>query len=143
MKPPISCGAPLGEDGAPQEPVQLELGQQLRDEGMARVTAASGEWDRKVVDQAIRYVASQGQPFSANDVRPLLPDGLRPALLGARFRTAALHNVIRRIGYVPSTDPATHAHPIALWVAAERDEAGFDRALDVLSGPTPVRRGAA
>jgi hypothetical protein len=126
------------------DPVQLELGQALRDEGMARVTDASGEWDRKVVDHAIRFVASQGQPFSANDVRPLLPEGLRPALLGARFRTAALHNVIRRIGYVPSTDPGTHAHPIALWVGALPVEDGaFDEALERLAEPTPERRGAA
>lgn len=136
---PVSAG----EGEAPADTgTQLELGQQLRDEGMARVTNASDEWDRKVVDQAIRYVASQGQPFSANDVRPLLPEGLRPALLGARFRTAALHNIIRRIGYVPSTDPATHAHPIALWVGCERVQS-FDEALDRLAESTPARRGVA
>lgn len=95
---------------------QLELGQALRDEGIARVTEASDQWERDVIDQAISAMVERGRPFSANDVRPLLPPGVRPALVGARFRTAALHRKIRRVGYVPSTDPGTHAHPIALWI---------------------------
>lgn len=97
---------------------QLELGQALRDEGIARVEGAADDWERAVIDQAIRAVADRGRPFSANDVRPLLPAGVRPALIGARFRTAALHGVISRIGYTPSTDPGTHAHPVALWAPA-------------------------
>lgn len=98
---------------------QLELGQALRDEGVARVEAASDDQDRAVIDQAIRAVAERGEPFSANDVRPLLPPGIRPALVGARFLAASKRRQIVKVGWVPSTDPGTHAHPVALWVAAE------------------------
>lgn len=97
---------------------QLELGQTLRDEGMARVEGASDDQDRAVIDQAIRVVAARGQAFSANDVRPLLPPGIRPALVGARFMAASRRREIRKLGWIPSTDPGTHAHPIALWAAA-------------------------
>lgn len=97
---------------------QLELGQALRDEGIARVEDAADDWERAVIDQAIRAVADRGREFSANDVRPLLPPGVRPKLIGARFRTAATRGVIRRVGYTPSTDPGTHAHPVTVWMAA-------------------------
>lgn len=97
---------------------QLMLGQTLRDEGIAKVEAASDDQDRAVIDQAIRVVAERGRPFSANDVRPLLPAGIRPALVGARFMAASRRREIRKLGWVPSTDPGTHAHPIALWEAA-------------------------
>lgn len=97
---------------------QLELGQALREEGIHRVEDASDDQDRAVIDQAIRAVAERGRPFSANDVRPLLPPGLRPALVGARFMAASRRKMIRKVGWVPSTDPGTHAHPVAQWVAA-------------------------
>jgi hypothetical protein len=96
---------------------QLELGQELRDEGMSRVEEASDDWDRAVIDQAIRAVAQRGGGFSANDVRPLLPPGVRPALVGARFMAASRRREIHKVGWVASTDPGTHAHPVALWVA--------------------------
>lgn len=94
---------------------QLELGQELRDEGMRLVTEASDQWDRDVIDQALRAVRQRGARFSANDVRPLLPPGVRPALVGARFMAASRREEIRKVGWVASTDPGTHAHPIALW----------------------------
>lgn len=97
---------------------QLELGQALRDKGIARVECAADDQDRAVIDQAIRVVADRGRPFSANDVRPLLPPGIRPALIGARFLAASKRRQIRKLGWVPSTDPGTHAHPVALWEAA-------------------------
>lgn len=97
---------------------QLELGQTLRDEGMALAEDASDEWERLVIDQAIRVVAERGRPFSANDVRPLLPPGVRPALVGARFMAASRRKQILKVGWVASTDPGTHAHPVAFWQPA-------------------------
>lgn len=94
---------------------QLELGQHLRDEGMAAVEEASDDMSRATIDQALREVAKRGRPFSANDVRPLLPPGIRPALVGARFMAASRRREIRKVGWVASTDPGTHAHPVALW----------------------------
>lgn len=93
-------------------------GAALRDEGMARVEAASDDGQRSVIDQALAAVAARGRTFSANDVRPLLPPGIRPALVGARFMAASRRGEIRKVGWVASTDPGTHAHPVAQWVAA-------------------------
>jgi hypothetical protein len=100
------------------EQQQLQQGRALREEGVARVEQASDDWDRAVVDRAIREVAAKGRPFSANDVRPLLPPGIRKNLVGARFLAASRSGLIRKIGYTPSTDPKTHAHPVATWEAA-------------------------
>lgn len=80
-------------------------------------------WDRKVIDQAIHAFAAQGRPFSANDLRELLPD-VRQPLIGARFLAAANRGVIRRVGYTPSTQKSTHAHPIAVWVRANHQSQG-------------------
>lgn len=74
-------------------------------------------WDKKLIDQAIDAFARQGRPFSANDVRELLPD-VRPALMGARFLAAANRGDIRPVGLVSSTKRTTHAKRIALWVRA-------------------------
>lgn len=97
------------------EPTTLDEALKARDEGIAQVEAAADDQDRAVIDQAIREVAARGVRFSANDVRPLLP-AVRPALIGARFLAAANRKEIRRVGYVKSTDPKTHAHPIAEWI---------------------------
>lgn len=85
-----------------------------RDRALADVEGDADAQDRAVIDQAIRAVAARGRPFSANDVRHLLPV-VRTSLIGARFLAAAKAGVITRIGYVVSTDPGTHARPIAQW----------------------------
>lgn len=103
----------------------LDLAFELRDEGQQRVTDASDDQDIAVVDQAIKAVAERGRPFSANDVRPLLPELGRRNLIGARFTSLRKAKVIRRHKldgqpqYVPSNDPGTHGHPIAVWVSGE------------------------
>lgn len=90
----------------------------LRDQGMAQAEANSPERDRRAIDAAIRQVASDRSSFSANDVRPLLPDGVHAPLVGARFMAASRRGEIRKVGWTASTDPATHAHPIAVWEGA-------------------------
>jgi hypothetical protein len=101
---------------------QLELGQALRDTALAQVEAASDEWERAVIDQAIRALADRGRPFSANDVRPLLPPGVRPALVGARFMAASRRLEIVEVGLVRSTDPGTHAKRITIWRKGDVEE---------------------
>lgn len=96
----------------------LAEGQRLRDEGMAAVTDASDEIAIKTIDQAIAAFNAAGEPWSANDMRDLLPD-VRQPLIGARIRAAAMRKEMRKVGYVPSTLPSTHAHPIALWKGVE------------------------
>lgn len=97
---------------------QLELmvaARRERDDAVALVESSADDQDRKVIDQAIRAVAQSGKPFSANDIRPVLPR-VRAALIGARFLAASKRGEIRKVGFVQSTDPGTHAHPVALWI---------------------------
>lgn len=87
-----------------------------RDEGMAQAEDADrAHWDRKVIDQAIDAFADAGRPFSANDLRELLPD-VRPALIGSRFMAASVGGRILRVGRTTSTKANTHAKDVALWV---------------------------
>lgn len=98
---------------------QLDLAFGLRDAGQEQVTTASDAQDVAVVDQAILAVAARGRSFSANDVRPLLPVLRSRNLIGARFTALRKAKLIVRVkgSYVPSTDPGTHGHPIAVWVS--------------------------
>jgi len=107
-----------------------------RDRGMARAEASlHAAWDRAVIDQAITVLAATGQPFSANDVRGLLPD-VRPALVGARFMHAARRGLIERIGDELATHKAGHARRVGLWRGARQRTLPFpgERA----AGPTPT-----
>lgn len=98
---------------------QLDLAYAMRDAGLDQVTEASDDQDIAVVDQAILTVADRGGQFSANDVRPLLPALRSRNLIGARFNALRTAKRITRVkgSYVPSTDPGTHGHPIAVWVS--------------------------
>lgn len=96
----------------------LSLGEALRDLGMREATAAADPDEVVRVDRVIKAWADRHQPFSANDVRPEL-HGVRPMLVGARFRYAAKANVIRDTGeMVKSTLPSTRGHRIPVWIGA-------------------------
>lgn len=111
-----------------------------RDAGMAQAEAADLlGYDRAIIDQAIVAFAELGQPFSANNLRDLLPD-VRTSLLGSRFYAASCAGTIVRVGVVPSTKENTHHKPIELWLgaaAAERVSQG-----DPLEEPNPAVRAA-
>lgn len=64
------------------------------------------EWDRRVIDQCIRAFVKQGQPFSANDMRPLLPE-VRKCLISRRLIAAQNDDLIRYVGITPSTLEST------------------------------------
>lgn len=96
----------------------LRAAAQLRDRGIAQVTAASAESDREAVDKAIRATARRLHQFSANDVRPHLPVGINSALIGARFMALAQRKEIRKVAQVASTDPGTHGKSVAVWESA-------------------------
>lgn len=68
----------------------------------------SDEWDRRVIDQAIRAFVLQGKPFSANDLRPLLPE-VRKCLISRRLIVAQNDGLIRYVGVTPSTLKSTKA----------------------------------
>lgn len=84
---------------------------------MAQAEDAGSAWDKALIDQAIDAFAAFGQPFSANNLRDLLPD-VRQSLMGSRFYAASVQERIVRVGVVTSTKENTHAKPIELWLGA-------------------------
>lgn len=91
-----------------------------RDAGMAQAEESElTEWNRRLIDQAIEVFANAGGKFSANDLRPLLPDVPGP-LMGARFYAARVRGRIRFAGYVTSTKKNTHAKPVYLWTGVPK-----------------------
>ena len=83
-----------------------------KDRGQAVASAAHPD-DRSRVEAAIRQLAATGEPFSSNDCRAI--HGVRGGVVGAAFSALAKEGVIRKLGYEASTDPGTHAHPVATW----------------------------
>lgn len=79
----------------------------------------SDDWDRSVIDQAIRAIARQGRPFSANDFRDLLPK-VRTCLISRRLIVAQNDGLIRRVGKTPSTLKSTHGHDINVYSPARQ-----------------------
>jgi hypothetical protein len=88
----------------------------LKSAGQARTLAAHPD-DRAKVEAAIRQLAATGHPFSANSARAI--HNVRGGVVGAVFSALASEGLIRRVGYVASTDPGTHAHPIAEWIGTQ------------------------
>ena len=79
-----------------------------------QVDGPSDIWDKQVIDRVIYAMAAQGQPFSVNDFRELLPR-VRNALISHRLRAAMNAGVITRVGKTPSTLKSTHAHEINVY----------------------------
>lgn len=92
-----------------------------RDEGIAQAEDADRSgWNKALIDQAIDAFATVGRPFSANDLRHVLPDDVPGPLMGARFLHASKgRDVIRFAGYVHSTKESTHYHPIKQWIGTQ------------------------
>jgi hypothetical protein len=66
------------------------------------------EWDRQVIDTAIRAMAMQGRRFSVNDFRDLLPE-VRKCLISRRLIEAQRVGWIRWAGVTSSTLKSTKA----------------------------------
>lgn len=96
-------------------PDQLTIADALANEGIQRATEASHPDAITAVDALIARYAKAGEPFSANSIRGQLPEGIRPNAIGGRFREASRRGLIRPVGYVASTDPRTHGHPVRVW----------------------------
>jgi hypothetical protein len=93
----------------------VDCGTAAKDRGQAIATAAHPS-ERAKVDAAIRTLAATGREFSSNNARPL--HGVSGPVVGAAFTAAAKSGLIRRVGYEASTDPRTHAHPVATWIGS-------------------------
>ena len=107
---------------APTVAEQIAAAVAERDKGMAlaELSDLTG-WNRSLIDQGIDYFAATRRPFSANDLRELLPSDVPPALIGNRFQYASRYRkVIRFAGSVTSTKKNTHAKPVARWVGVHQ-----------------------
>ncbi len=71
------------------------------------------------LEAALRIIgdtAHRLETFSSNDCRTEMTHARIPGpVIGTAFGQAARNGWIRRDGYVPSTDPGTKSHPVALW----------------------------
>ncbi|MDI6911455.1 hypothetical protein [Nocardioides sp.] len=95
----------------------------LRDAGMAQAEENASDWDKALYDQAIGWMAQTGQPFSANDIRDLLPPDINcRGLAGGRFSAAYTRQEIRPVGERSSLKPNTHNKRINVWVGAWVDD---------------------
>lgn len=83
-----------------------------RDDGIAGAVEANPQAMKAAL--AIIIDAAKTSPvLSGNDVRAAMKIAQVPGpVVGAAFRQAVKDHVLRPIGYVPSLDAATHAHPI-------------------------------
>lgn len=88
-----------------------------RDAALQLVEDSSDQWDRAVIDQGIAALNARGLPWSANDLRPLLPQ-VRPALIGARVMASLRRGEMTRTDWVRSTDPGTHGKVVGLYAPA-------------------------
>lgn len=100
----------------------------VSDEVLAAVTAGyaaykeatethgrSDEWDNRVIRQCIEAFALQGRPFSANDMRPLLPE-VRKCLISRRLIDAQKDGLIRYGGVTPSSLKSTKSARVNVYV---------------------------
>ncbi|MFJ4785076.1 hypothetical protein [Streptomyces sp. NPDC088794] len=107
-------------------------------EALAALYANVTDWDEAVLNQAIDAIGGDGRPFSANDLRAVLPE-LAHGAAGLFF-----HSLVRRrnprqvvvIGEEPSTAESTHGKPIKVYrLSAER--------LDAIAARIEQRKAAA
>lgn len=107
------CGLPEGNARHHDEPAGTVA--QARARVDRRADTLISDPDRRSIDHALAELARTGRSFSANDLRPLLPEGIPGSAVGPRFNAAARTGVIEPTGrYVMSTDPATR-HRLAEW----------------------------
>jgi hypothetical protein len=105
---------------------QMEMftGRGRKERGMAIVETAEaihGKWVKEA-DAAIWWLASKGQPFSAEDVRAYCGDPAHPNAMGARLNAAAKKGWIVRAGYIHATRPERHANEMRLWVGSTNEK---------------------
>ena len=71
-------------------------------------------WDKQVIDQVIRAFVLQGKPFSANDMRPLLPE-VRKCLISRRLIAAQRDGLVRSVGITYSTLKSTKGARVSVY----------------------------
>ena len=85
--------------------------------------ASQSEWSQFLVEQAVYAFGLKHTEFSCNQLRDVLPE-LGQGFLGAAINALRSGGILRHTGkYVPSTSPATHGHPIAVWTLSDKGRA--------------------
>ena len=95
---------------------------------LAAVYAAIPEWDRDLVEDVVLSFGADGEPFSANDFRHLLPDAAHRHI-GAVLNSLSARRpaAIVPVGEVRSTAASTHGKPVKVWRLAKAGGAGASR----------------
>ncbi|MEY9864145.1 hypothetical protein ABH935_009799 [Catenulispora sp. GAS73] len=112
---------------APATPAQ----DQIREDVAALLAAVYDsipEWNRELVEDVVMSYGADGETFSANDFRHLLPEAAH-GHVGAVLRSLATRRpaVIVPVGEVRSTASSTHGKPIKVWRLAETSGARASR----------------
>lgn len=82
-----------------------------------------GDWAHHA-DKAIKQLAATGQPFTADDVRALIPDGLTPAhnnAWGGLFSAWRTNGTITPVGYRQSTHGPRHGGIQRIWKGVHKN----------------------
>lgn len=112
-----------------------------RDDHLADIVARaerSSSWDRFIVEQAVFTFGLTNDDFSANSMRAVLPD-LAHGFLGAAMNGLRAAGILHHTGrYVPSTSPATHGHPVAVWQLSDKGRAIAKARRNAVVQPTEV-----
>ena len=92
------------------------LAEIARDEGMATATHAADPRLVLMIDDLIAEHNATGKPWSANDIRDLVP-AVGQGLVGARVKSASMRkdSGMAFVGWTRSSLRSTHAKPIAVW----------------------------
>jgi hypothetical protein len=94
-------------------------GEELRDRGILQVDANTPEDWKTTCDQVIGWLARNGAEFTAEDVRPWIPEPPHPNAMGARFSAAVKAGRIRHLCYRKAKRAKAHARVLAVYRGAE------------------------
>ncbi|MFN9955730.1 MAG: hypothetical protein ACK55I_21745, partial [bacterium] len=83
-----------GRGQAEEREIQM-TGEELRDRGILAVDANTPEDWKATCDGVISWLARNGAEFTAEDVRPWIPEPPHPNAMGARFSAAVKTGVIQ------------------------------------------------
>jgi hypothetical protein len=99
-------------------------GEARRDAALTLLRSRRAALVRDLTRAAVR-IALDRDTLTADDVRAIvpIPEGIRPAVLGAAIRELAVAGILRRIDYRRSSRPEAHARPLAVWQLADRGAA--------------------
>jgi hypothetical protein len=98
----------------------MQTGEQLRNEGIARVLSGRGAWRKAIEPHIERFLMSRIGDFMAEDLRAhLASEGLEPphpnAMGGVIFGLARKGYISRTGEYRKPTDPKSHVSMKPVW----------------------------